>query len=215
MPPQNQNVPTGPAPQAPQGPNGRYDFFMAPQQNQKSKIALPGSFKSRIILVIGGIILLVILFSVISSLLNGGPSVQVLQTAVAQDQQEIIRLSQKGSNTASAAVAQNFAITTQFTLTSAQQDLVAYLGQSGIKLDAKKLGLKQNPKSDQTLATALSAGVYDQTFTQVMTINFNTYLADLNVAYKKTKGTNGRKLLRQDYASAQVLMKQLKNLPSQ
>jgi hypothetical protein len=208
MPPQNQqnqNVPNN---------QGQYDFFMAPGQAARPKLSGPTSMKSRIIIVVSGLVLLVIIASVISAVLNSGPKATDLQTSVAQDQQEIIRLTTAGINTASSAQTKNFAITTQFTITSEQQQLVAYLAQGKVKVGPKQLALKQSSKADQELATALAAGVYDQSFTEVMTADFTTYVNDLNTAFKKTKGPNGRKLIQQDYTSAQVLIKQLKNLPT-
>jgi hypothetical protein len=206
MPPQNQN---GPA------PTGQYDFFMNPQQAGKPRLAGPSSPISRILVVVGGLVLLIIIFVIISSLLSGGPTPASLQTIVVEDQAEIMHLSKAGSNTASSAVAKNFAITSLFTITTDQQNLVTYLAQNKVKITPAQLALKVSAKTDADLATALSAGVYDQTYTQAMTTVFTSYAQDINTAYKKTTGTNGRKILASQYKSAIVLLKQLKNLPAQ
>jgi hypothetical protein len=196
MPPQNQNQPNN---------VGRYDFFMNPQQPKKPGIVGPSSVKSRLLLVVGGIVLLIIIFSVIGAILGGGPNPVQLQTIVAQDQQEIVRLNMAAAHTALSPETKNFAITAQFTITSDQQQLVAYLAKNGAKLSDKQLGLKP----------ALSAGVYDQTFNGIMKTEMTSYARDLTTAYKSTKGITGRKLLKADYSSALVFLSRIKNLPTQ
>ncbi len=171
--------------------------------------------KARIMVVVGGLVIVVIFFSILSAVLSSGPTPASLQTVVAEDQAEIIHLSQGATNNASSAVTKNFAITSQFTLTTDQQELVAYLAQSKVKLTPAQLLASVSAKTDAALASGLSAGIYDQTYTQVMTTTFTTYANDINAAYKKTKGPNGRKILSKDYTSAIVYLKQLKNLPAQ
>jgi hypothetical protein len=206
MPPQNQNQPNN---------VGRYDFFMNPQQPKKPGIVGPSSVKSRLLLVVGGIVLLIIIFSVIGAILGGGPNPVQLQTIVAQDQQEIVRLNMAAAHTALSPETKNFAITAQFTITSDQQQLVAYLAKNGAKLSDKQLGLKHSAQNDQNLTTALSAGVYDQTFNGIMKTEMTSYARDLTTAYKSTKGITGRKLLKADYSSALVFLSRIKNLPTQ
>lgn len=204
------HYPQQPSPQ-PQQP---YDFIMNPEQPKPGR-GLPGlnsSLPVRIGIFAGGLLVLLIIFTVVRNLL-AGPSVMPYFVSVAQQQQELIHLASNVTNAGQtqniSTGNQNFAATAQLSLSTSQAELVKYITTNGQKLENKQLGLKIDPKLDERLQTAAAAGTYNQTFKEIMQSEMNDYINSLKSAFQKTSGKNGRALLNNDYEQAQLLMNQL------
>lgn len=169
----------------------------------------------RIAIVVGGLIVMLVLFLIIKGLLSGGGNTQALIN-VAQDQQEIIHLTTNATSNSQVGLSttnENFAVTAQASLTSAQQQLVTYLANNGHKVKDKTLNLKINTTLDQDLTTAATNSTYDSTFKQTMQNQLNNYQQALRTAYQQTKGPKGRKLLNDQYNASVLLLQQL-NTPA-
>jgi flagellar basal body-associated protein FliL len=180
----------------------------------KARRSLPGgkSLLGRLIIAFGGLLVLIILFSVVKGLLT--PKVFSLPSfvSVAQDQQEMIHLattaSQQQANGLSTAN-KNFAVTAQLSLTSAQSQLLTYVQNNHKKISSKSLNLKVSASTDSQLTASAAGGNYDQTFQQIMQTQLTNYEQALKQAYAQTKGPKGRQLLSNEYNGAQLLLKQL------
>jgi len=185
--------------------------MMNPNQ-PANKISLPsGNFlHNRIVLVAGGLFVLLIVIVIFKSLLGGGFDFTPYIT-VGQDQQELIHLSTAAGllQTGISTTNQNFAATTQLSVSSAQGTLITYLKNNGQKVSSKTLALRTSLSLDNQLVAATAAATYDQTFQQIMQNQLNTYMHDLQQAYRQTKGVNGHALLNSDYNQAQLLLTQL------
>jgi hypothetical protein len=208
--------PTGPV-----GPD--YGFIMEPPQSTKRNFSLPslGGSSSRLVrigVVLGGLLVLIIIFAIVKSLFSGGGNTQAL-TAVAQEQQAMIHILTNGAGQDSqqqavlSASDQNFAATAKASLTSAQQQLIDYMSINHKKVSDKALAQKVDPMIDQQLTAAAGNSTYDSTFKQVMQTKLTNYEKALRVAYQQTSGPKGRKLLSEDFQGAQLLLAEL-NLPS-
>ena len=157
----------------------------------------------------GGLLVLLIIFLIVKGILSNNPGA-ALFTSIAQDQQELIHLAtnagkQPGLTTSN----QNFAATSQSSLTSAQSAIIKAILGSGAKLKVKTLDLKVSATTDAQLASAATAGTYDQTFQTVMNTKLEAYVGDLKQAYAKTGDKNSRALFSNDYKQAQLLITQL------
>jgi competence protein ComGC len=181
-------------------------------------MSLPGggSKLKRILLVLAALLLLVIILSAVKSALFTNPNGPAFLSVV-QDQQELLHLSNnalqqqqaaQGAVSLSAA-SQNFASTTQVSITSAEKSLLTYMSQQHMKADPKKINLKVSSAVDAQLTAAANAGTYDQTYQQIMQSEMATYQNDLGHAYNLTKGPNGRQLLSNEYKYAKLLLQQL------
>jgi hypothetical protein len=170
----------------------------------------PTSTKGRIMVVGGGIVVLIIMAIVISSVLSGGGKTPGM-LKVLQDQTEIVRLSTAANQDATSTATKQFALTTQLSTSSAKTDLLALLATNGIKYGAKDLSLTASTVTDQQLATAASASLYDQTFQSVMKTQLQRYSADLKTTYAGTSGPKTRALLSADYKESQLLLTQISN----
>lgn len=196
---------------APQQPAPDYSFILNPEQPKR-----PGLFKfgggskaMRIAVVVAGIFMLLILLIGFKNLLAGSNKSLPSMVGVAQDQQELIHLSQNGVQNAVATDTKNFAVTAQASLASEQSQLITYLAANHRNVKPKELALKVSATTDAQLAASLSASDYDPTFKDIMKAKLATYKQDLQKTYSLTKGPKGRALLKDDYNAANLLLKQL------
>jgi hypothetical protein len=214
--------PTQPYQPAPEQPSAQqpqqqpYDFIMNPEQPQAPKQKLPGlspnsSLLQRLLLLGGGLVVLIIIIAIARSLLSPGTD-YTGYVSVAQQQQELLHILSPEDDTTFqnlSANNQNFVATASLSLSSAQSQLIQYLGRNGQKVETKQLNLKLNAQTDQQLANAATAGTYDQTFSDVMKSELEQYVNTLVTTYKQATGKNGRALLNDQYCQAQLLRKQL------
>lgn len=179
---------------------------------------LPGgnSMLTRIALIGGGLVILLIIFTVLKGLLTSGPDLTPV-VAVVQQQQELIHLvttAQQSQQGNLSVTNKNFAATLQLTLGTSQGKTIQYLATNHKKLKAKQLNLKVSALTDKRLAGAAAAGNYDQTFTEIMQAQLNTYGSDLALAYKQGYGPKGKALLKDDYRQLQLFKTQLNATPN-
>jgi hypothetical protein len=175
-----------------------------------------GSMAIRIAIVVIGVVVLMILIIVASSLLSGSGNVPNL-TIVAEDQNEIARVATIANNNASnisQATTSNFAQACALSVTSAQQQLVSFLGQHGTKLSTGTLAKKQNPSSDQALNAAITSSTFDQTFLNIMQTELSGYASDLKKAYAGAQNSTEKQLISNDYQDEQLLAQQLSSAQS-
>jgi hypothetical protein len=223
-------APLAPTPQAPPAPAPPTepvqpvepdDFIMHPATDEVSnKHALPSlpglsganSLLKRAIFGAVGLVALLIILSIVKGLFSGTSNLTYF-VSVAQDQQEIIHLTNTQGNTTLqqnlTSASQNFAATANASLTSSQADILTYLANNKYKKASKQLGLKVSSQLDTQLTNAVANGTYDSTFQQILKAQLTTYLTDLNTAYQKTPGKKGRTLLNNDYIQGKLLISQL------
>jgi uncharacterized protein YpmB len=194
----------------PSGPSP-YDFIVNPNAGS-GRSRLPGgnSVVARSILVIGGMIVLLIVFIVGKNLLLVGSTNTPDLISVATQQQELIHLSYNAVQVQTIeTTTKNSALTTQLALTSQQQELLVYLKNHGHKVAQKQLSSQGSAATDQQLAAAVAASTYDATFNQIMVTKLTTYKQSLQQASTKGSDAAGQALLQKDYDSAQLLLQQL------
>lgn len=195
--------------------NSNYDFFMNEQPPVVKRSLLPAgaSLPLRIGIVAGGLIVLLVVFNLVKGLLSG-PSLYPYYLSVVQDQQSIVHiatdsLQQESLNTAN----KDLASTAQLTVHSSELDLAGLLEKNGNKIDAKKAGLKISAATDDRLTTAASSGNYNTVFREIMSDQLKTYMNDLSNTFDRTKNPNSKRLLKNQYSQAQLLLNQLTDSP--
>jgi hypothetical protein len=218
-PPQSPQVPPnypGLSPQPPSATHPAYDFIMNPSANTATgpSFKLPGmsglnpQLRLAIIVLTGAVVLLVILSAVFKSINAPGNVTQL--TSVIQDQQELIHLAGEASQEPNITQSdQNLTATATPTLTSSQTALKTYLADIGGKLNVKFLDVKESTTTDQELTDSVSTGTYDATFDGIFKNELNSYLNDLNTAYKVTTGSRGKAILSGDYKQGKLLITEI------
>jgi len=213
--PQAQN--TQPAPTAPPAPTTPplqpYGFITDPDVSAKSSFSLltllnGKSLLTRIAVLGGGLVVLLIVFSILKGLIAGSFNLQPF-LVVLQDQQELIHLSSVQAQSGQAALPatyQNFLATTQLTVGSSQAQLLTYLTKNNQKIKSNQFGY--STALDKQLTSAETSDTYLSTFQQIMSSQLNNYKTGLRQAYNETSGAKGRAQLSSDYRQAVLLIKQ-------
>lgn len=202
-----QQIPTPPTPVAPHNP---YGFILETPHKKKRGIFKPNnnSTASRILFVVGGLFLLVIAASVLSSVLSKGSkdSVQTL-TKLAAQQQEIIRIADlgiKGSIDPSLAA---YAQTTKSTVQSHQTKVTGVLLRNKIKVTPLMLNAQKNTRIDTALVTASTANRFDTVYKDTLTAILTTYAADLKIDYNSTSTKSNKEIFGTAYNNTALLLK--------
>lgn len=193
-----------------------YEFIVNPNTPTKGNKFSPGrdKFMLKIGLLVGGLIIIMLIVGFVVSLLAPKGSTPGL-TAIAQRQQEIVRISTAVSTTALGNDTRHFASTTQEAVTSDQLDVIASLKGQGIKLNNKTLALGQDHKTDTVLSDALTAGTYDKVAAQTLQASLQTYEDLLQTTFKDTSVKTTKALLQRCYDSAEKLVNQAKTINGQ
>jgi uncharacterized protein YpmB len=212
--PQVQNYPPQPAGPQSEPPRQAYDFILSPERPHHRFVMPGGGNKlARAAFIGGGLIILLIIFSLLKSIFSNAPDLTPYVSA-AQDQQALIHLAIAAVKQQDLSVVnKNYSYTAQMSLTSAQSDLTVYLTKNHHKVNKKTLNLKVSAAADTRLTNATAAGTYNSTYHDLVESRLKTYLNNLNHAYQTSSGKKGRALLKDDYSQAQLLLKQL-NAPA-
>jgi hypothetical protein len=185
---------------------------MDPQHNQKRGLLGGGSSTTKLLLIAGAALVLIIIVVIVISQLSGNKGNPTGLVALAQTQQEVIRVATDGGKNAKSTGLQNFAVTTAVSVSSDQHQLLAELQKQGTKLKTKDLELGKNAQTDRALAAAQAANTYDTTFTTTMENELDDYQAKLEDAAKIASTPAGISLLKKQTEDATQLRKQLQVL---
>lgn len=201
MPPQQ--IPSVSAPP----PTNQYDFIVNYNHRPANDWLLHAPLKTRIMVVGGGLLALILIAWIFIALLSAttGGSVQSF-TALAQEQAELARISNDPSRNAQSEPALNFASTTRLSLLSDELSFVGYLTSLNAAPSSDSLAKDRNPQTDATLQSAQNSGTYDQMYTAVAQQQLTTYIANLKHAYSATSNLSERQLISDAYSHAQLLL---------
>ena len=207
MPPQQ---PYGPPPSQ-TGPE-QYDFIVnyGKQKQPNRLVAINNSsFKSRLLLTGGGGLLLLILAWIVIALISGSSqNSSAPLVGIAQQQNELARISLEADQNASAQPTQIFAITTNLSLESEQRAVLAYLHSFGSTPSSSVLQASLNAKTDSVLKAAQITGTYDQTYISIAQSELTSYENALQQAFVSTKNLQEKQLLSTAFTQARLLMQQ-------
>lgn len=208
--PQNQLPTPGPQPD-PSGQPGQdpYGFFMEPPKPQKPSLLGGNSIKQKILLFGGAAVILILILTVVAALMSGNKQEPLALLAVAQRQQEVIRLAEHGMKNTKVTTLQNFATTTKVSVTSAQKAVLAELQRQGVKPKTKVLEMSKNVQTDQAFQTAIAANTYDTTFASTMQTELDTYHARLEDAASVAVTKTELAILQKQIKDTELLQKQL------
>ncbi len=213
MDPNNSPSPA-PNPQAPptgQFDSSQFDFIMNPQKPQKPSL-LPGGPKARMIIV--GLVIatiVIVLLAVILSLFSGSDSTTESLVKVAQQQNEIIRISEDATKKSSGEKTKKLATVTFMTVTTDQSTMINYLSKQKRKVKSKELALLTDKKTDSDLSAATSNGRYDEVFTEIILEKLAEYQTSLKSSYDNV-GTQGKEVISKSYDNVTLIIQDNKTL---
>jgi hypothetical protein len=169
---------------------------------------LTNSLPKRIAVVAVGLLFLLVMLSVGKGLLSPKPKLAEV-VATVQRQQAILHVIDGALQQQSLSETnKSFALTTSLALGTSESQLITYLQGAGTKLKPQDLGLKISATVDSDLAASVANNAYNPAFKQTMETQLTAYSGGLKQAYLSA-GSVGRKLLKDDYNQAQLLLLQL------
>jgi len=191
--------------------NNPYEFITTSPQSTGSPSPISqltgggNTIRKRIITVAIGLVVLIILAIVVSSIISSAGKGGVVAFAdVAQDQSELTNISMAANMQTTSIGAKNLAITTQLSMASSEAQLLKQLSKAGSSLSAS-----QSNKNDKTitsqLTTAQTSGTYDITYIHVVQSQLSNYGANLQQAFKDTSSMTIKNLLSNFYNQAKLL----------
>jgi len=191
-----------------------YEFIIAPSTAKKKPVSIAHlSFMKQLAVVIGGLVVLLIVAAVVISSLAPKSSVPGL-TAVAQRQQEIIRIATSAQQQNTSVNTSNFVTNAELTMISSQTQVLTYLQAHNAKLNSKILALDADPKTDSLLTNAAAANNYDSTVISTLDTQLTTYLNLLKTTYRQTGSATAKQLLQKQFSAAHDLLDQAQVLQS-
>lgn len=189
-------------------PTPDYDFIMNSGQKPASKPKLPAgnSQKSRILIVAAGAVLLLIVAIVVIALISSaGKAGQADLVKAAQQQAEIVRISELGTERAKGAAAKNLATTAGLSMQSDQAALQKALSKQGIKVNEKQLAAGKNQQTDTVLTTAEQSNKFDEVFTKTLQEELRAYQQTLKSAYDSASSESLKQTLTTLFEHAELL----------
>ncbi|GAC1387892.1 MAG: hypothetical protein NVS1B7_2170 [Candidatus Saccharimonadales bacterium] len=207
---QPQQIPQpAPPPMIPsQNSSNPYNFILNPQQPPKKRLLLSSSSpKARIITVLAGLLALIVLGSIMSSVISSSAGAGTKSLIdIAGQQQELVRISKIGTTSAKSKTTLNLAITTQLVVSSDQASLLSLLKRSNIKLNLAQLNSHKNLQTDALLTQASQTNQFDDVYAQIQQRELNNYQLAIKTAYTKNKGLAARKLLNREFDNSKTLV---------
>lgn len=185
----------------------QYAFITDPKKLPKKSL-LPGgnSQKSRLFMVLGGVFGLIILAMIVMAVIGSiGSDEKQSWLKLAQEQQELIRVSELGSQKAQVRETKNLAITTKLSLTSSQSTINSLAKKNGAQVDSKSLALGKDTKVDAQLKTAEQTNQFDKVFAEVLKTKLTVYQSDMKKLYEGTTSKKTKASLSSAYTSAGIL----------
>lgn len=192
-----------------------YDFiFNSGQKKSRLKLNLAGkSFTTRIIVVAGGFLFLLIVFLVFKSILSGSSPATVDFDSIVAEQSQIIHIVNSdlvNQNTTLNNANQAFSQTALITMNSYRSSLLKFLSANGVKVGSAYLNY-YNKQIDTQFSSAVTSANFNSVFQNVMSQQLINYNNDLIKTYSNVTNNQGRALLQSQYRGIQLLTRELNN----
>ncbi len=194
-------------PQSNGGLPGGYEFLQE-QPKQKRGLTGGGSSKQKriIIAAVSALVLIIIGFVFMNFLNNANKPKTELLLKVLQDQQEIIRISELGTQRSKSSDVKGYALIVKSTVQTDQSSLIALVKKAGVKTDAKTLALGMNSKNDKALDAAEQVSKLDETLLDMIHTILGSYQKDLQLAYQGNFGNNTKASLTTAFENSKLLL---------
>lgn len=197
-----------PAPPAGGFNPGQYDFITNPPKAPKPSLlgSLTGGNKTKLLIMAIAVLTIITILVVVVSSFFGGSSNKDRLVAIAQQQSELARVAQLGTDSATGTNAKSLAASVQLTMVSDKAALNELLVKNGDKVKEKDLIGTPDSETDTKLTTAQQNGTFDTIFTSTMKELLNDYKNDLSNTFDTSTGQLTKQTLAQAYENATILI---------
>lgn len=195
------------------GPANQYDFIVNPPQSAPPKTGLSmlgggGSSNKKFFVIVGGGLGLVVLLLLFAFVFSGGNANVDRAVGIVQSQQELIRISDTGSEAADGRL-KAAAINIKLTIATQRQQWQTYLTEQGRQLSDQELAAKLNSNVDTELESAQQTGNFDPTFERILSENLRDYAAELRQTHAEAGSAEVRELAEAHFQQLELLGDQL------
>ena len=185
-------------------PNPQYDFIFGEGQNQKPGFSPKLTSVPKRYLIAGAAAIIVILILVLALFTGGSGNSEPWVNAIGRAG-EIARVSSTVAKQTNDINTQALASTTEASLTSERQEIIAYVKQAGIELNAKEIEQYENSQTDKDLQAAAQENRFEEAYSAYLKNNLASYAAALKAA-KAEAGPRGSAVIDEALASVEILL---------
>lgn len=125
--------------------------------------------------------------------------------AAAQQQTELIRIADIGTQKARTTAGRNIAITTKLSLESEKAPLLAAIKQQGRNISGKELSAGKKLTTDKLLTNADQSNRFDEVFIEKIQADLVIYQKALKTAYDQATDKKAKQALSDQYKKASIL----------
>lgn len=188
--------------------NNPYQFITDPGKPPKKSLFGGGNSKSKRIMLVAGMagVGLTVIAIVVSLISAAGSGARNDYQNLVQQQAEIIRISEIGTQKARGANAKNLAVTSKLSLISSQSALTSLAKGAGASTDPKVVSAGKDTNTDKELTAAEQSNRFDEVFSAKLTELLNEYQQTLKRLYDQTSKPASKATLQQAYNNAGLLM---------
>lgn len=182
--------------------------FIVDTDHTKKKLRGPAgnSKKSRILIVLGGLLALVIIAMIVMAVISRATSAGNAELVkAAQKQTELVRVSKIGLDRATGTSAKNLATSVNITLQSDQIAMSSTLKAAGAQASPAELALGKNAKTDTALTNAEQSNKFDEVFITTIQAQLVEYQKLLKAAHDKSDSKKVKQSLATQFESAGLL----------
>ena len=189
------------------------DYSFLNQENPSSGGFLASASKQQRILMVvaGGGVLLVVISLLLALIFGGGDDARQNLTVMAQSQQEIIRISEIGEESARSQQMLSLATTTKLSMSSAQKKVTSSVSRKGASLESATLQLRENQTTTSELASAEQANRFDETFAEILRSELVAYQQLLESTYDIADATD-QQMLEELFIDVTILLDTLEEI---
>lgn len=191
-------------------PGNLYDYSFILNSNQQKKESgfgfIKDPFIAKIVLIVGGALVLMLALWLVATLAFGKTSVETF-VSLAQREEEIARVSALGDDATSQQI-RNASANTELSITSYQNSTLAYLTERGRQVKSAELTLKKDATTDGKLADAKANNAFDAVYVGIVRTQLMAYAEELKNAFDNESDGSLRLELAKKYEGVQLLLKQ-------
>lgn len=184
-----------------------YDFITQPPSPKKSRLLGGAGKKQRVIIAVAVILVLSLLTALVIAVLGqSGNKLKADYLSLAQQQAELIRISDLGVAKANRSEAKNLAVNAKLSLLSEQSAILDLTKKAGVKTDAKMLALGKDAQTDAALTAAAQTNQFDTVFIKIMQAELKDYQKSLQKIYDASTSQSARDTLSKSYKNTETLL---------
>lgn len=208
QPAQQQPYQESPAPVS----SGQYDFINSPpvQKKKFSPFGGGGGMASKLKIVLIGLAVFTVVIIIFAMITGGGNGDKDALLAVARKQNQVLNVSQTGTEKAGGNQAQSIAYNTNLTITTDQKSILSALTAGGAEVKTKELAAGVSSKITQELTTAETNGRFDEVFINIVKSELESYQATLKTTFPNIKSKKSQQKLSEANDNVTLLLESIK-----